>query len=69
MQKQSGRSYSQDGFEKHVYDNAQQRIQILSSAPTAAEPLITEGNIGYYNNKIYWMIDGTLKEFAVSSTP
>ena len=57
-----------NGFEQFVYDNAQQRIQILDAAPTAAEPLIKEGNFGYFNNKIYWVINGTLKEFAVSST-
>ena len=68
MRRQAGRAYLQDGFENHTYENAQQRINILDSAPTAAEPLISEGELGYFNNKIYWMISGVLKEFAVSST-
>lgn len=68
MIRQPGRPVQPSGFEQHVYDNAQQRIIILDSAPTAAEPIISEGNFGYYSNKVYWMINGVLKEFSVSST-
>ena len=56
------------GFEQWAIENAQQRIAILDSAPTAAIPQIREGDIAYFNNKIYLVIDGVLKEFSVSST-
>ena len=68
MIRQAGKPIAPGSFEEHTVENAQQRLQVLDSAPTAAKPLITEGNWGYFNNKVYFVIDGTLKEFSVSST-
>ena len=68
MIRQAGKPIAPGSFEEHTVENAQQRLQVLDSAPTAANPLITEGNWGYFNNKVYFVIDGTLKEFSVSST-
>lgn len=68
MIRQAGKPIAPGSFEEHTVENAQQKIQVLDSAPTASEPLISEGNIGYFNNKVYLMIDGVLKEFSVSST-
>lgn len=55
------------GFEEHVYTNAQQKILILDSAPTAAIPLISENNIGYFSGKLYYMISGTLYSLTLTT--
>ena len=60
---------SQNSFEQWTYDNAQQKIVILTSAPTAAVPQIREGDIGYFNNVLYFVVGGILKQVSVSSTP
>lgn len=63
-----GLSVEVGGFEDWTYTNAQQKVQILDSAPTAAIPLIQENTIGYFNNKIYFVFGGVLKEVALSNT-
>ena len=68
MRSKPGLKTEPDGFERWVEQNAQQRIIILDSAPTAAIPQIRESDLGYYSNKVYFMIGGVLKEFSVSST-
>lgn len=57
-----------NGFEQFTIENAQGVMISLSSAPTSTIPQLIEKQWGYYNNKVYFVIDGVLKEFAVSST-
>ena len=47
---------------------AQGNVLILTSAPTAAQPILTENQRGYFNNKIYQVLNGTLYEQAVTAT-
>lgn len=68
MIRKAGLTVEPGGFEEHTYRNAQQKVQILDSTPSAAEPLISEGNKGYFNNKIYEMIGGVLYEYSVTPT-
>ena len=51
-----------------IIQGALGKLTILDSAPTQAANPILEGEGGYFNNKIYFTIGGTLKEFAVTST-
>ena len=51
-----------------IFDNAMGNLIILDSAPTAAIPILTENQLGYFNNKVYLVTSGVLKEFVVAST-
>ena len=39
---------------------------ILDTAPTAAIPLLTEGQIGKNGSILYWVINGTLYSIALT---
>jgi len=57
-----------NSFANHVIENAIGPILKLDSAPTAAIPQLEGDQIGYFNNKIYLVIEGVLKEFSISNT-
>ena len=62
-----GKAAEADSFENFVIANALGPIIILDSAPTAAIPQLTETQIGYYSNKIYTVISGTLYSFNLTT--
>lgn len=69
MDRQPARSFAPNSFEQFVFDNAQQKVKELTETPTAASPILSEGNIGYISGKIYFVIGGVLKQFSVTDTP
>lgn len=69
MQSKPGYPVEPGSFEQWVADNAQQKVTILDSAPTAAIPLITENNIGYFSSKLYFVISGTLYSVSLTTVP
>ena len=68
MRRPSGEIIKADSIEASIIDKALGKVMILESAPTSTNNLVPEKEIGYFNNKLYMTIEGTLKEWSVTST-
>ena len=62
-----GKDAEPNSFPNFVIANALGPVIILDSAPTATIPQLTETQIGYYSNKIYTVISGTLYSFDLTT--
>ena len=68
MERKPGLTVPPNGFEEWCYEKADSKVLILSEAPTAAIPLLTEGQRGFFGTKLYRVIGGTLFESTLTQT-
>jgi len=68
MRRPTGEIIKPSSVEGLIIDNALGKVLILDAAPTSANNSVPEKEIGYFSNKLYMTIEGTLKEWSVSST-
>lgn len=57
-----------DSVTNHIINNGLGKIRVLDAAPTSTGNSVPEGELGYFNLKIYATIAGTLYEWAVTAT-
>jgi len=68
MIRPSGVQIKPDSTESSIIEGALGKVLVLDAAPTSANNSVPEKEIGYFSNKLYMTIEGTLKEWSVSST-
>ena len=64
----TGEDAKPDSPLKSIIQGALGKVIILSAAPTAANNTVPEKELAYFSNKLYMTIEGTLKEWSVTST-
>ena len=64
----TGDDAKQDSPFKTIIAGALGKVIILDVAPTSTTNTVPEKELAYFNNKLYMTIEGTLKEWSVSST-
>ena len=55
----TGEDAKADSFANHVIQSALGKALILSEADTTVKGLVSEGEVGYYNSKLYFRISGS----------
>lgn len=61
-----GDDQKQDSPLNKIIQGAMGKVKSASEAPTTANGLISEGEVGYFNLKVYFTVDG--KTYSVPAT-